>query len=799
MHLNDYQVKNYLLIYFRNLGKERVRILNLLSMTFTLAFALLILFFVEDELSYDRWNAHANHIYRVATFDKWPAKQFNYATSTGCCGPALKNEFPEIKSFVRFLKIRDPLVLIGDRKFVEEKFFFTDSSIFEIFPYELMKGSRESALSSPYSMVISEELAIKYFNEENALGRTLLINGENYTVTGIVDNSPNAHLEFNALLSFSQEELRQSNSGSNNIAYCGGETFYTYILTHNHTDIKNLRAKMPGFYEKYMELEEGYDYKLVFEPLADIHFSDKALENDLPTMNLKYIRIFEILLVIILIFSMINYINLVVGKSLKTGRFIGLNKMYGIRKGQIFSYFISDSLINALIASLVGLVILMLILPGYNEYFNKDLNLNVFANKHILKNMISLWMLIGVLPGVLLAFIFIPIKPLFILKNQLVKRNRSLQKVFVFMELSLLVLVVFGVIIVNFQLYNLKNAGLGFNKENIVLIQIRQPELVKKASVFKAALKKYPNVREVAASDVSVGYDYWVATFKVEMEDEMKSFDLKRLTVDEYFTSVYELELLEGRFFNIDRRSDISNCLINEAAVQKLGMGKDVVGKRIHMVNSEEGVIIGVVKNFYFTSKHNEVEPLIICLSPEGLYTGMISVKVAPNALRRSIRDLNHEWIGFSPDSEFSYTLVEERIRAFYGNEERLNLILKWGTLISFLIVSFGLICFVFFVIEQRTKEISIRKVNGASSHEIVKGILLSEFLKPSIFAFLLVLPLSHFLITGFLRATMMELSIQWWIYILTILVILLTLLLTTSRQLYLAANKNPIYALNSD
>ena len=587
IHLNDYQVKNYLLIYFRNLRKERVRILNLLSMTFTLAFALLILFFVEDELSYDRWNPYANHVYRVASFDKWPAKQFNYATSTGCCGPALKDEFPEVKSFVRFLKFRDPVVLIGDREFVEEKFFFTDSSLFEIFPYELLEGSRRNALSSPYSIVISEELAIKYFNKENALGQTLLLNGENPAITGIIDNSPNAHLQFSALLSFSKEDGRQSNSGSKHIAYCGDETFYTYILTHNSADIKNLQSKMPGFYDKYMELEEGYDYKLEFEPLADIHFSDKALDNDLPTMNLKYIRIFEILLVIILIFSIVNYINLLVGKSLKTGNLFGLNKMYGIRKGQIFSFFISYSLLNAIISSLAALVILMLILPAYNEYFSKDLNLNVLSNKHIFKNIISLWVLVGVVPGIVLALIFIPIRPLFILKNQLVKRNRSLQKVFVSLEVSLLVLVVFGIIIVNFQLYNLKNAGLGFNKENIVLIQIREPELIKKASVFKAALKKYPDVSEVAVSDGSVGSDYWVATFKVEVEGEMNSFDIKRLEVDEDFNSVYELELLDGRFFSMDRRSDISNCLINEAAVQKMGLGTDVVGKRIRMVNSE--------------------------------------------------------------------------------------------------------------------------------------------------------------------------------------------------------------------
>ncbi len=788
-----------LFIYFRNLRKERIRLLNLISMAFTLAFALLILFFVEDELSFDRWNENSDHIFRVTTHEKWPAKQFNYATSTHCTGPTLKSEFPEIKSFVRFSRIRNPRVVIESREFDEEKFFYTDSSLFDLFPYKLVEGSREDALSRPYSIVISEDLAIKYFDEQHVLGQTLFMNGEMYTITGIIDNSPKAHLQFNALLSFPQSQTQNTNLTGTSIAYCGEKTVYTYILCHENSNIIKLHSKLPGFYEKYLELEEGYEFNLLFEPMADIHFSNRALENDLPTMNIKYIYIFEVLLVIMLIFSIVNYINLIIGKSLKTGRFIGLNKMYGIRKGQIFSYFISDSLISAMIATLVGLFLLLLIVPGYNDYFNKELHLNILANRHILKNMLALLILVGVVPGILLALIFIPIKPLFILKNQLKKRNRSLQKVFVFLEISLLQIVVLGIIVVNVQLFNLKNTNLGFNKNNIVLIQIQDPELRGKSSLYKDALKKYPGVMEVAASDASVGNVYWIATFHAEIDGQMKAFDIKRLEVDEHFTSLYELELVEGRSFDMDIRTDFNNCLVNEAAVQQLGLGTDVINRRIRFGNNEGGVIIGVVKNFYFTSKHNAIEPLFICLNPHGPYTGTISVKIAPNAIRSTIRNLNQEWNQFSPDSDFSYTLVEDEIKAFYSGEEKVNMVFKWGTLLSFVIVGFGLICFVFFVIEQRIKEISIRKVNGASSHRIVKGILLSEFFKPSIAAFLLVLPVSHFAITGFLRSTMMEASMSWWIYVLTIFVILLTLVLTTSRQLYKAAHKNPVDALGNE
>jgi putative ABC transport system permease protein len=406
---------------------------------------------------------------------------------------------------------------------------------------------------------------------------------------------------------------------------------------------------------------------------------------------------------------------------------------------------------------------------------------------------------VGVVPGILLAFIFIPIKPLFILKNQLVKRNRSIRKVFVFLEISLLAIVVMGILIVNLQLFNLKNRNLGFNKNNIVLIQIKEADLVKKASVFKNAIKKYPDVLKVSASDISVGFDYWVATLKAEIGDEVKSFDIKSLVADEDFFDLYELELLEGRSFEINRGTDINNCLINESAVRKLGFGSDVINRKIQFGGREPGTIIGVVKDFYFYSKHNEIEPLFIYLAEENSYTSLISVKIAAGSIRSTLRDLSYEWKKFSPDSDFTYTLVEDRVASFYSSEERLSTVLKWGTVLSFFIVSFGLICFVFFVIGQRIKEISIRKVNGASTPGLIKTILFKEFLVPGMAALILVFPLVHFSVNGFLQSMVTELSVKWWIYLLAMFIILLTVLITTFYQLYKAANRNPVDALSSE
>jgi putative ABC transport system permease protein len=240
-------------------------------------------------------------------------------------------------------------------------------------------------------------------------------------------------------------------------------------------------------------------------------------------------------------------------------------------------------------------------------------------------------------------------------------------------------------------------------------------------------------VLEVAVSDISVGDDCWVSSFRVDIDDEMKLYDLRSMVVDESFTDLYQLEILEGRSFDRDRSVDFNNCLINKAALLKLGLGSDVFDRRVQVISRDEGRIIGVVENFYFTSKHNEIEPLFIYLTEEGGYTPTISVKIASNAMRATLQDLNKEWNSFSSNADFEYTLVEDKIKSFYGSEERLSVVLKWGTVLSFIIVSFGLICFMLFIIEQRVKEISIRKVNGASTYRIVKAIMLNEFLIPSI------------------------------------------------------------------
>jgi putative ABC transport system permease protein len=323
--------------------------------------------------------------------------------------------------------------------------------------------------------------------------------------------------------------------------------------------------------------------------------------------------------------------------------------------------------------------------------------------------------------------------------------------------------------------------------------------LIKKASLFRNSIKEYPGVLGATVSDISVGDDYWVATLIAEMDGQMKAYDLRSMIVDESFSELYQLELIAGRSFDRGKRTDINNCLINEAALLKLGLGSDVINRNIRVRNRDDGKIIGVVKNFYFTSKHNEIEPLFIYLAEEGDYIGTISVKIAPKAIRGTIQNLIDAWNSFSLNEDFEYTLVEDKIKAFYGSEERLSVVLKWGTTLSFIIVGFGLICFILFVIEQRTKEICIRKVNGASTSQIVKAILLNEFLIPATAAILLISSLSQLVVKRFLQYIVTDLSINWWIYIVTIIIILFTLFMTTFHQLYKAANRNPAEVLTKE
>ncbi len=408
---------------------------------------------------------------------------------------------------MRFLKIRDPKVLINDEEFKEEMFFFTDSSFFEIFPYKLISGSQEDAMLYHGSIVISNELSKKYFNDINPLGETLSVNGIDYTITGIIDNTPKSHFAFNALLSMQPitklHQLQESDLNVEGISNREEETVYTYILTNHKVRTELLGAKLKSYYSRFSVKE--YSYQITLQPLPGIHFNDKKLENDFPTMDKKYIYILVVLLVIILVFNTLNYINLMIGNSLKTGRLIGLNKLLEKRKRQIFTYFISDSFLNAVMAIIISILLMSFIIPHYNEFFNKNLTLNILANKSILKNILILLAIIGIVPGMILGFLFIPTKPFLIHKNQLVKRNVLIRELFVFLEISLLISVVFGIITISFQLHKLKNKNLGFNEKNIALIHIQNPVLAKNALIFKNRIKENRNVFQLASSDVSVG------------------------------------------------------------------------------------------------------------------------------------------------------------------------------------------------------------------------------------------------------------------------------------------------------
>jgi putative ABC transport system permease protein len=782
----SYQIK----LYLRNLRKEKTRILNIISIAITIAFALLILFFIQDELSYDKWNKNRKDIYRIVTFEKWPAKTFNRATCKPGIGPLLENEFPEIKSYVRFVKIRNPRVVIEDSEFNETFFYYSDSSVFSIFPFELVAGSALNALAHPNSIVLSRELAMKYFEEPDPLGKVIIMNGGHYTLTGIMDATPKSHLQCNALLS-----MLDTSSLSNNIIAQAEDT-YTYALTRKKTDIKNLEKKLPGFYDTYLKIEDEYDYQLIFEPLENVHLSSRKLENDLPTMNLMYIYILGVLLVLTLVFSCLNYINLVIGNSVKTGNYIGINKIFGIKNGQVFAHFTIESIINVLLATAISLLLLKLLIPQYNVFFDKDLSTHVFSNRLIVTNILVLFVVLGIVPGMILGSVFISIKPLFILKDQYIKRSSKIRKVFIFMEISMFIMVIFGIIVINLQLYHLKNKSLGFDDENILFAKIQDQELTGSASIIKDALLKHPEFIEVASSDAGIGNDYWIASFNIELANEMKYFDIKRIVVDENFIDLYDIELIQGRAFESQMRTDIQNCLINEAALQKFGLENSVINNRIRLPGREEGLIIGVVRDFYFHSKHNEIEPLVICLAEEGGYMPIISVKFARGQQKKAIQALGKEWEKFSPNSAISYTIAEEQIRSFYRNEERLYTVFKWGVVLSFSIVCFGLICFMLFIIEQKSKEISIRKVNGASTYHIIKSVLLDEYLAPIIISFATMLPLSYFVIEKGIQTMVTEMTVRWWMFILTIIFVLLTVIATTFILLYRASNRNPIEAL---
>ncbi len=803
--------KNHLKIALRHLLKYKAyTFLNVAGLAIGLTCCALIMLYVRDELSYDLFHENADRIYRVILDAGIGGTFVRTATTAAPLAATLVQEFPEVAHATRFWQSQRVLISYEDRRFYEE-FNWTDSTVFAMLSFPLVQGDAKTALAQPNALVISTAMAQKYFGNENPMGKVLRYdNRVDYKVTGVMKNIPSqSHFRFDFLGSMlSQPEGNSTRWVSN--------SFYTYILLRPGATPAQLESKFPALIKKYVapQLQQAlgksfdeaiaagakWDYEL--QALPDIYLHSNTQHEIGVTSDAKYAYILTAIAVFVLLIACINFMNLATARSANRAKEVGMRKVLGSFRGQLVKQFLSESVLLALLALLIALASIDLLLPMFNNIAGKELSLRFNAGLPFIIGLLGVTLGVGLLAGIYPALVLSGFQPVAVLKGSLRAgaKNPRLRSVLVIAQFSISIVLLIGTGVVFQQLEFMRNKRLGFKQEQVVVLPIETGMAQQRFSAFREELLAHPKVVGVAASDVVPGRFEGDDAFRPEGAPQEVAYPLERLRVSHDFLQTLEMEIATGRGFSREFVTDTSEAvMINETAARRMGMTpENAVGKRLIEigVTSDETItrtIIGVVKDFHFESMHREIKPVVIFMQANRLWR--VSVRIRPENMPATIAFLQEKWQAFEPGYPWRYFFLDEDFGRLFQNEERQAKIFGNFTILAIVIACLGLFGLASFIAEQRTKEIGVRKVLGASVQGIVM-LLSRDFTKLVGIAFLIAAPVAYFAMQHWLQDFVYRTELQPLIFILAGVLALLIAWLTVGYQAIKAALTNPVEAL---
>ncbi len=772
---------------------------------------ILITLFIRDEFSYDKYNVKHDRIYRIGSDFVLNGNRDRIATSALPMGVTFKQYFPEVEEYVRFIYSGKQQIKYKDKDFYEERIAYTDSSLFDVFSYELIKGDPKKVLTKPYSAILNETIAEKYFGDEDPIGKVILVDDTyKFTVKGVIKDIPsNSHFKFNILYSISTLVEQNGDEHFNSIEPDAfwSLSYYTFILLRENSSITSVEKKFPLYYEKYMKEfgdQLGIDFKIIFQKIADIHLKSD-LKWDAPTGNIKYIYILFAIALFILTIAGINYMNMATARSSKRVKEVGMRKVVGAQKESIIRLFLLESLSLTFSALIIAIISVELILPLFNMIVNKDLVLSIYQTPDVFLFIITIALLLGIASGAYPAFYLSAFQPSAILKGTRRSRggHKLLRQILVICQFTVSAIMISGTIIVISQLFFLKNKDIGFDKENIIIAPVRDSSMQANIKDFKTELKKNPNIKAVATSSSLIGFSSSKTVHLYEVEDEMKEYALNFNIIDYDYIDLMKLKLMQGRKFSKAIETDSTTAfIVNQSASQKFNWGSNSIDKKLQFgvaigehKDVREGKVIGVISDFHYQTLSMVIEPLSLFISEAPEHKNYIHFKIEQNKQSETIQYIQETWKSFSPNHTFNYFFLDDKINTRFKTEERLTLIFIIFSIISILIASMGLFGLSSFMAEQRTKEIGVRKVLGASTGNIVY-LLTREFFKLIIIANLIAIPIAYWALDIWLQDFPYRIYIHAWIFVLTLIISLIIGLFTVSWQSYKAAEADPAMAI---
>jgi len=785
-------LKNYLKIALRNLRRQKIiSLINIVGLAIGIACAALILLYVRHELSYDRYHNNKERIYRLVA----KVQGASYEAIAKVPGPwsiAAQKDFPEIEKVARFVFFNETLVGRGEKRFYESGGFYADSTVFEVFSFPLLQGNSKTTLTQPNAVVITEAFAKKYFSNENALGQTLIFdNQSSYQITGVMQNVPShSHFTFDFLVSMAT----YANPRRDNWQWL---QFYTYLLFKDGASPQTVAEKFPALLRQNLAADVAATYSPYLQPLTDIHLRSHLFREMQANSDIAYIYIFSAVAGFILLIACINFMNLTTARATTRAKEVGVRKVTGADRLQLIKQFLGESIFISFIALLLALVCIDYLLPIFNSLTNRQLATGYFQDKILLLGLVGITLLVGIIAGSYPAFVLSAFKPVNVLKGKLPGSSRTwLRKGLVAFQFAMSAFLIMATGIVYNQLEYIQNKKLGFNAEQLIIMPIRENEMRLMYEIFKRELLENPNVASVAASGNLPGGGDWGIPYEPEGFPPDKIPPMRILVVDHDFIQTFQMELAAGRSFSKNFSADTSAAfMINEEAARQLGWN-DPTSKMIAMpaIQRQAAPVIGVLKDFHFRSMHEKIGPIMFFIPPPDWFT-VFSVRVRPENFSGMLKFLENKWQQFDPKHPFDYTLFDEQFARLHQAETRMGELLRYVSILAILIACLGLFGLAAFTAEQRTKEIGVRKVLGASVGSIVM-LLSKDFTRLVLIGFIIAAPLAYYAMHRWLQDFVYRTEIGAGVFILSGLLALAIAWLTVSYQSIKAALGNPVEAL---
>lgn len=804
--------KNYFKTAWRSLRKNNTfSLLNVIGLSIGVACSLLIALYVLDELSYDRFNTYADRIYRIDKQVKFGDFNYNGAGTPAIIGPAFARDLAQVEQYTRFKSNPGVVIRKNNESIREDKVIYADPTLFDVFTLDMIAGDKKTALQEPHSLVITESAARKYFFSLDVIGKTLLVNDTvNYKITGVIKDIPKqSHFNFDLFMPICELTQSQDNSWL-------PTNFQTYLLLRPGTDFREFEKQMNRVMEQYLSPQlqsklnmskDAFDkagnyIKCSLMPLTYIHLHSHLADELGINGSIRYVYIFSAIAILILLIACINFMNLSTAHSANRAKEVGIRKVLGSLKNNLIAQFLIESLVACFLSFMIAIGIAALLLPFFNQLAGKQIHASVLLSGPILSGILLLLILVSLVSGSYPAFFLSSFQPIKVLKGNLSTgfRASALRNTLVVLQFTISAILMIGTLVIYNQLQYIRDKDLGFNKEQVLILQ-NTDALNKNTKAFTNELLQMPGVKNVTSSGfLPLTGSRTSQGFITTPEFDGKNFTLMQAwPVDERYLPTFQIQLKSGRNFSAQYPTDSTAVIINETAARLFG-GADPINKKLFLLADLKGKliaynIIGVIKDFNFNSLHDQVAPLVLNLQQDN---GGMAVRIDTRDIPGLLNEIKARWKSISPSQPFSYTFLDEEFNKQYRVDQRTGKTFLLFSILAILIACLGLFGLVTFAAEQRIKEIGIRKVLGAPITDIL-ALLSKYFIKLLLLSICIASPIAWWAMNKWLQDFAYRISIGWWMFVAVGAICLLIALVTISFQVIKAAVANPVKSLRAE